>query len=106
MTMIAELMEFAGLLRKNGVRLSTAEVLDAVSAAGVIGLGDGASLREALRTTLCKRREDEEVFTELFGLYFLRASAFADREDAPLLQALRAEGVSEEQLEHILAILA
>ncbi|MCS6915984.1 MAG: VWA domain-containing protein [Myxococcales bacterium] len=104
--MVERLLEFIGLLRRNGVRASTAEVLDAVEAASLLGLGDPDSLTDGLRAVLCKRREDGEVFDELFELFFLRPGSFAARSEAPLLQALRERGLSEEEVEQVLAILA
>lgn len=100
------LLDFVGLLRKNGVRVSTAEVLDALRAALTLGLADPASLAAALEVTLIKRPEDGAVFRELFDLYFFRPGAFARAEEAPLLEALRAQGLSEDELEHLLAILS
>jgi uncharacterized protein len=104
--MLDRLLEFARLLRKNGVRVSPAEVLDGVAAAQLLGLGDPAALGEALRALLCKRREDGEVFDELFELFFFRPGSFAAGREAPLLEALREQGLSEDELEQVLAILA
>ena len=104
--MLDRLLEFSGLLRKNGVRVSTAEVLDAVAAVGAVGPQDPHSLRAALQATLIKRKEDDEVFGELFDLYFHAAGAFAQKEQAPLLHALREQGLSEDELEQVLALLS
>ena len=60
----------------------------------------------ALQATLIKRREDEEVFEELFDLYFHRVGSFSKQEQSPLLDALREQGLSEDELEQILAILS
>jgi uncharacterized protein with von Willebrand factor type A (vWA) domain len=104
---LPSLLEFAQLCRKNGMRVSTAEVLDLVRASELIGLDEGDTLKAALQATLVKRRADDEVFDELFELFFFRKGRFLDAEEpAPLLDALRAEGLTEEQLEQLLAILA
>jgi hypothetical protein len=102
------LLEFTRLLRRNGVRLSTAEVIDAVAAVQVIGLGDPEALRGALLSTLAKQEKDQEVLSELFDLFFYRPGTFARAaaDEAPLLSALRQRGLSEEELEQLLAILA
>ena len=50
-----KLVEFANLLRQNGVRVSLAETLDAVKASDVTGLGERDLFRAALRTTMVKR---------------------------------------------------
>src|SRR4051812_4354657 len=106
--MLDRLLEFTQLCRKNGMRVSTAEVLDALAAAEVIGLEDGDALKGALQATLVKRNVDEAAFSELYDLFFFRKSRFLDEtaDDAPLVEALRGQGLSEEQIEHLLAILA
>ena len=42
----------AHLLRQNGVRVSPAEVVDAVAAGALVGVEDRAGFRAALRSTL------------------------------------------------------
>ena len=68
--MEARLVEFAALLRSNGVRVAPAEVADAVTAAALVGADDRAGFRAALRSTLVKRTRDVAVFDGLFDLYF------------------------------------
>ena len=65
-----KLVEFANLLRQNGVRVSLAETLDAISASEVTGLGERELFRAALRTTMIKRASEIPVFEELFDVYF------------------------------------
>jgi uncharacterized protein with von Willebrand factor type A (vWA) domain len=65
-----KLVEFANLLRQNGIRVSLAETLDAITAADVTGLGERDSFRAALRTTMIKRANELPVFEELFDVYF------------------------------------
>jgi uncharacterized protein with von Willebrand factor type A (vWA) domain len=105
--MLPQLLEFAELCRKNGMRVSTAEILDVVRAVELIGVGDGETLKGALAATLVKRRSDEDAFSELFDLYFWRRGARdASGEAPPLVEALRREGLTEEQIEALVAILA
>ena len=105
--MLDRLLEFVHLCRQNGLRVSTAEVLDLVRAVELTGIGEPETLKGALQATVVKRAADEDTFSELFDLYFFRKGAFLDgKSDAPLLEALRREGLTEEQLEHLLAILA
>lgn len=68
--MEAKLVEFVGLLRKNGIRASMSENLDAMAAVMRTGLGDRELLRDTLRTTLVKRSVDIPGFEEVFNLYF------------------------------------
>ncbi|MGH8013158.1 MAG: hypothetical protein ACREQ4_11715, partial [Candidatus Binataceae bacterium] len=65
-----KLVEFANLLRQNGVRVSLAETLDAVQASDVTGLAERDAFRAALRTTMIKRASELPVFEELFDVYF------------------------------------
>ncbi len=108
--MLAPLVEFVRLCRKNGLRVSTAEVLDLVRAAELVGAEDPENLRGALQATLVKRHADEEIFDELFALYFFRRSDFNARAAAegepPLYEQLRKEGLSDEEIEHLVAMLA
>jgi uncharacterized protein len=69
-TMEDKLVEFANLLRQNGVRVSLAETLDAISASDVTGLAERDLFRAALRTTMIKRAHELPVFEELFDVYF------------------------------------
>jgi uncharacterized protein len=64
------LLEFASLLRQNGVAVSTAETLDAVGAAAIVGPAERETLRAALRATMVKRSADLPAFEQLFDLYF------------------------------------
>ncbi|HLW70127.1 MAG TPA: VWA domain-containing protein [Candidatus Binataceae bacterium] len=65
-----KLVEFANLLRQNGVRVSLAETLDAISASEVTGLNERELFRSALRSTMIKRSHEIPVFEELFDVYF------------------------------------
>src|SRR6202045_2091640 len=65
-----KLVEFANLLRQNGVRVSLAETLDALAASGMTGLGERDAFRTALRSTMIKRASELPVFEELFDVYF------------------------------------
>lgn len=65
-----KLVEFANLLRQNGVRVSLAETLDALGASELTGLGERETFRAALRATMVKRASELPMFEELFDLYF------------------------------------
>ncbi len=64
------IVEFAGLLRHNGIRVSTAETLDAFRAIDLTGIVDRDSFRCALRAATVKRTSDIETYNELFDLFF------------------------------------
>ncbi len=65
-----KLVEFANLLRQNGLRVSVAEVLDAFAATDLAGLAERDIFRAALRATMVKRASEVPIFDELFDLYF------------------------------------
>ena len=61
---------FVRELRTRGVRVSTAEGIDAARATLAVGIESKSALRRALRATLCKRREEIPLFDEIFDRYF------------------------------------
>src|SRR5581483_1996648 len=68
--MDSKLVEFSGLLRQNGLRVSLSESMDMLRALEVVGLGDRETVRAALRTTMVKRTVDVPAFEQLFDLFF------------------------------------
>ncbi len=72
--MLDRIAELGGLLRRNGLRVSTAEVMDAARAAAAVGIARPERLREALAATLVKRAPDRPIFDEVFDLTFLRGA--------------------------------
>jgi len=63
-------IEFTDLLRRNGLRVSISEHIDAFRTLALLGLGDRQILRDALRASMVKRASDLPLFDELFDLYF------------------------------------
>ncbi len=73
---------FARFLRLAGVRVSVAEVLDAVAAAAQPGvLADRETLHEALLVTLVKDRRDRNTFDEVFAAFFSLQPVWTSSED-------------------------
>jgi hypothetical protein len=73
------LHRFIRLLRLRGMRISTAEAIDAYAAAAAIGVSDRSALEAALGAALLKDRRDAEVFADTFARFFgLRAVVDAD----------------------------
>ncbi len=91
--MEARLVEFARLLRQNGVRVSPAEVADAGRAVAMVGLAERGAFRSALRSTLVKRIADVELFDELFALYFSGLGRVLDGLERGLLAELDRPGL-------------
>jgi uncharacterized protein len=96
------IIEFANVLRRNGVRVSLSENMDVFRALQCLGIEDQQLFRDALRTTLVKRVGDIQPFEELFDFFFLGLGQAIDALDRRMMEEL---GLSPEQyqrmLEHI-----
>lgn len=100
--MLARVEEFAHLLRQSGVRISTAEVLDAVTALRAVGIARPARVRAALATTLVKNAGDRAIFDELYELYFHRYEQFLGAgAESPGAALAQAAGAPPEQAEDL-----
>ncbi len=64
------ILEFANLLRKSGVRVSTAESIDAFEALDELPLEDREVFKDGLRSTMVKRSMDLPTYERLFDLYW------------------------------------
>jgi uncharacterized protein len=93
------IIEFAGVLRRNGIRVSLSENMDAFRALQLIGIGDPSLFRNALRTTLVKRAGDLKPFDELFDFYFLGIGQALDAVDRRIMEEL---GLTSEQFQEML----
>ncbi len=99
----SHLVQFARLLRRNGVRVSTAEVGDAVAAAALTGVAERAALRAALRATLVKRAADVPTFEALFDLHFSALGRSVEAAERSLLERIRESGLLEgDELEMVI----
>ena len=65
-----KILEFTNILRKSGIRVSTAEAIDAFEALDELSIEDREIFRDALRTTMVKRGEEVPTYDELFDLYW------------------------------------
>ena len=97
--MDSKLLEFAHLLRENGVRVSPAEDLDSFAAIRLVGLGDRQLTKNVLRATMIKRAVDVAVFDELFDLYF---SGLGEALKAATQRAQEAVGTDPSHFEDLL----
>jgi uncharacterized protein len=93
------IVEFANVLRRNGVRVSVSENMDAFRALEVIGIGNPTLFRSALRTTLIKRAGDIQPFEELFNFFFLGIGEAIDALDRRIMEEL---GLSPQQFQEML----
>ncbi|MET0402465.1 MAG: VWA domain-containing protein [Cystobacter sp.] len=97
--MDARIVEFAEVLRQNGVRVSTSEVMDATRAAAEVGLQERAVFRAALRTTLIKREPDVPIFRRAFDAFF---SGAPETFEPSLAQQLKERGTLEGETVEVL----
>jgi uncharacterized protein len=103
----ARVADFSRILRTNGVRVSPAEVQDAVVAASAVGAEDRSIFRAALRAALVKRARDVPVFDALFDVYFSALGRVVEGLERSLLAELEAQGLLEgDDLEMIARTLA
>lgn len=65
-----KLLDFFSLLRKNNVRVSSAEVIDAFGVLNHIEILDRGQFKSAIRSTVIKDYEDINTFDELFDVFF------------------------------------
>ena len=93
------IVEFAGILRRNGIRVSLAENMDAFRALALVGLRDPLLFRNALRTTLVKRTSDVKPFEELFDFFFFGIGQAIDALDRRIMEDL---GLTPEQFQEML----
>jgi len=93
------LIEFASVLRRNGIRVSLSENMDTFRALKLVGIGDPVLFRHTLRTTLVKRAGDVKPFEELFDYFFLGIGQALDAIDRRIMDEL---GLSPEQFQEML----
>jgi uncharacterized protein with von Willebrand factor type A (vWA) domain len=67
------LLRFCDDLRKEGLHVGTAEILDAFRALGEISWTEREDFRETLAATLAKSQEDRRLFEVLFDRFFFNA---------------------------------
>jgi uncharacterized protein with von Willebrand factor type A (vWA) domain len=77
------ILDFAGRLRKTGIKVSPVEVIDALGILSMMSLHDRSLFRDALRSTLIKRARDIPVFDTLFDLYFSSGPMVGTMPDDP-----------------------
>ena len=93
--MEARIVEFAEVLRQNGVRVATSELLDASRAATLVDLADREAFRSVLRTTMVKRSADRAPFDRAFDVFFSGAVSLLEGVEQSILDELAATGALE-----------
>jgi hypothetical protein len=92
--MLRILDELLWALRRDGFAISTAQAIDAIRVAELVGFADRATLREALAAVVVERRTDRDRFREAFDAFFAPERAHA----GDLWSRLRARGFGEDEL--------
>lgn len=64
------IIRFIYLLRSEGVRIGSSEVIDAFNALNLVSLGERETVKAALKSTLAKRPADQELFERTFEYFF------------------------------------
>src|SRR4051812_50178523 len=67
------MLEFADELRKEGMAVGTAEILDALAALEAVPWTTEQHFRAALAATIAKSQGDQFLFDKVFERYFFRA---------------------------------
>lgn len=105
--MEARLVEFAEVLRQNGLKVAVSEVNDAACATAAVGVEDRAQFKAALQATMCKREADVATFNRAFEFYFTLAARTFEGLDKSLADRVREAGLLEgDELSMLLATLA
>ncbi|MFN0062791.1 MAG: VWA domain-containing protein [Myxococcaceae bacterium] len=104
--MDAAIVEFAEVLRQNGVRVSVSEVHDAALAVEALGVAERGTFRAALRASLVKRAADVDPFERAFQFFFSGEAARLEGIDRSLARRLAEEGLLHgDELQMVLATL-
>ena len=101
-----KIIDFAQLLRQNGIRISTPDVMDAVRALECIPLSDRTIFQQALCSSLIKEAGQIKIFDYLFESYFLGLPRLlASQADKNLLPVFTDPGQIQELLDRLREIL-
>lgn len=93
------IVEFADLLRRNGIRISVSENMDALRSLELVGVADSSSFKDALRASLIKRSMDRKAFDELFDLFFFGLGRAVAESELDLMKQL---GLSPREFQDLL----
>lgn len=88
-------VEFAEVLRQNGLKVSISETSDAVRALADLGVEDRSLTRAALKSSLCKRAADSAIFDRAFDFFFSGASKTLENIEQSLLARIQEAGLLE-----------
>ncbi len=93
-----KIINFVGLLRQNGVRVSFAESMDTFRALDLVGLGSRAGVKDVLRATLVKRAVDVPTYDHLFDLYFTGIGEIVKGAESRSMEAMELDPAEYQKL--------
>jgi len=99
------IMLFVRLLRTSGMKLGSADMLDAVDAAETVGVAKKKFLYHALASCLIKRREDKPLFDQAFYMFWQNPK-FHERIRDLLLPMIKSSGDEHDDAEAMLRRLS
>ena len=86
---------FLWALRREGVAVSTAQAIDAMNAAKLVGFDSKDALKDALRAFLAHAFDENARFDDVFERYFSQTSTKPDLWERLLTSGVRAEEIAE-----------
>ncbi|HET8888474.1 MAG TPA: VWA domain-containing protein [Candidatus Angelobacter sp.] len=87
--LVQTITEFCRFARESGISSGVKENLDALRAAGAVGIDDRQQLKFALRTVLCSSKADWEMFDEIFDAFWNGSASQVRWEPAKLRKNVR-----------------
>ncbi len=84
MMLAQNVLHFARLLRRTGLRVGATESLAAIEALTLIDISDRDSVHDALRAVMIRSREELPLFDQAFALFWCAPQAFAPPDAARL----------------------
>ncbi|MDO9708327.1 vWA domain-containing protein [Paracraurococcus lichenis] len=85
------LLAFARILRRTGMRVGTADVLAAAEAIGLVDIADRRQVHAALRGVMVRRHEDFDVFDQAFLLFWRDPEAGRNAAAMAMLEGFKQE---------------
>ena len=73
-SLTATIVDFCRFVRVNGIPAGPKQTVEALEAAGAVGIADRMILKAALRAVICSGKEEWDLFDELFGAFWSQAA--------------------------------
>lgn len=93
------IVEFCRFARANGIAAGVKESLEAVRAAGAVGIENRQNLKFALRAVICSTKADWDIFDEIFDAFWIRSASQENLERAKRSKNVREKESQQENAE-------